>query len=431
MDPALSTEIGFGSSSNVNMTDRNSPSLARRSSLPLVQPPPYHHSSTTSPKLHPPQVAGPSSGASSSSTSTSRPRLGSGAPTSPLLYRDPTFPMRDPPASSPSGSSQPMRSVPAPAVASGAGPSSSSASSSSSMSRRPSDASTAPTTPQLGSGAVIAGGRVWRPTTHVPGHIHRRHRQNGLVDEPTESDEQHRWLSEDEGTGGGGGGPSRLAGTRRRREHRSSDPRSHQDHDDDGGGGYGSAGPTAASASRVRPDRPTTGRTHRIKPDRIESSFDTVTLSSANADNKSTKRPIIRRAVSMEHPQSSPSRSTLGNVGAEPPRIQDLVPPPTSPVAVARGMGSGSGGATFTTHVAEGPPPSNQLPQAQPEYTRPDSVVSSVIPDFAPGRGGDGIGGADRPSGSDKDGENSRAALQARIERQKETLGKLRRILGW
>lgn len=378
------------------MTDRDTPSFGRRSSLPLA-PPPYHPPTIPSPKHTSPSFSASASG-------SSRPRLDSSAtaPTSPLLYRDPTFPMRDPtPSSSSSFSTQPISSSSRFPIQTQPVSSSSSSPSSSSMSRRTSDPSTAPTTPQIGLAS-----RTWRPTANVPAHIQRRHRQNPLVDESSGSTEQHRWLSEDEGTGGG---PSRLAGRRRRREHRSSDPRVQDDE-----GGYGSAGPSSSAATRTTApprassrSRPTTGRA-RVKPDRIESAIDNVDLS---------KRPIVRRALSMEMRSSSPSQSN--EVGAQPPRISDLVPPPTSPVAVARGMGSSSG-TTYTTHVAESAGPTAVDP-------RPASAMPNV-PDYAAGRGGDGIGGADRPSGNGRDGLDE---ANARIAKQKETLGKLRRILGW
>jgi hypothetical protein len=99
-------------------------------------------------------------------------------------------------------------------------------------------------------------------------------------------------------------------------------------------------------------------------------------------------------------------------VGAQPPRIQDLVPPPKSPEAIAKGLGSGRT-TTFTTHVAA---------ESQPQI--PDRTD---IPDFAPGRGGDGIGGAGIPGRS----ASPRAQSEDRQRKQKDTLAKLRVILAW
>jgi hypothetical protein len=97
-------------------------------------------------------------------------------------------------------------------------------------------------------------------------------------------------------------------------------------------------------------------------------------------------------------------------VGAQPPRIEDLLPPPSSPVAIARGIGSTTD--NFTTHVSDDP-------------HAPDRPKSD-IPDFAPGRGGDGIGGVGLPSI-----EMTRAASEDRHRKQKDTLSKLRVILAW
>jgi hypothetical protein len=102
----------------------------------------------------------------------------------------------------------------------------------------------------------------------------------------------------------------------------------------------------------------------------------------------------------------------LEGVGAQPPRIQDLVPPPTSPVAIARGLGSGHT-TTFTTHVAE---------DSQPHI--PDRVD---LPDFVAGHGGDGIS-ASKPSGRSA---SPRAQAEDRQRKQKDTLAKLRVILAW
>jgi len=105
----------------------------------------------------------------------------------------------------------------------------------------------------------------------------------------------------------------------------------------------------------------------------------------------------------METGSDPPAALTEAEVGANPPRIQDLLPPPSSPVAIARGLESGVT-TTYTTHV-----------QDDPADRPPD------IPDFAPPRGVDGIGG-DKPSDS---------ISEDRQRKQKDTLDKLRVILAW
>jgi hypothetical protein len=115
----------------------------------------------------------------------------------------------------------------------------------------------------------------------------------------------------------------------------------------------------------------------------------------------------------MEMGSHSPAHiQPVEEAGAQPPRIQDLVPPPKSPEAIAKGLGSGRT-TTFTTHVAADPQP--QIPD------RAD------IPDFASGRGGDGIGGAGIPGRS----ASPRAQSEDRQRKQKDTLAKLRVILAW
>jgi hypothetical protein len=108
----------------------------------------------------------------------------------------------------------------------------------------------------------------------------------------------------------------------------------------------------------------------------------------------------------MEHRSDPPPAPTETEVGAQPPRIEDLLPPPSSPVAIARGLGSGHT-TTFTTHVQDDPASRNRTDLAE------------NIPDFGPGRAGDGTG---VPSDSHSDD---------RQRRQKDTLDKLRIILAW
>lgn len=328
------------------MTDRNTSTLplpiplARRSSLPLSNPIPTYPPLAASGRASPP-----------------RPKLRSGVSTSPILFRDSTFPLRD--------------------HHSGHAAMSSSSSSTSSHRDAP---STAPTTPQLGE---PSSSRTWRPTPNVPEAMHRRHRQNPLNDSDGAaggSGDRNRWLSDGEGTGD----TNQMAGRRKRRGHRSSD-RPTDGYGSSGGGG-------GAGTSTIQ--RPTTGRTKTKPPDR-QSAFDFVSQS---------KRPIARRAISMEMGSDPPAAMTEAEVGANPPRIQDLLPPPSSPVAIARGLESGVT-TTYTTHV-----------QDDPADRPPD------IPDFAPARGVDGIGGHDKSTGS---------ISEDRQRKQKDTLDKLRVILAW
>jgi len=317
------------------MTDRNiastlPPLPIRRSSLPLTTPQPQH----------PISLPG-----------ASTPRAQGSTTTSPLLYRDPTFPLRDTTSMSTSSSSGSSRRDPP---------------------------STAPTTPQLGESS-----RTWRHTPNVPAAIHARHQANPLAD-PASTD-GNRWLSDGEGSGG-----NQMAGRRKKREHRSHDRPSD---------GYGSSGGGAGTSSA---SRPTTGRTKTKHPDR--DAFDIMSRQ---------KRPIARRAISMEMGSQSPAPiQPKEEVGAHPPRIQDLVPPPKSPVAIAKGLGSGHT-TTFTTHVANDP---------QPQI--PDRVD---IPDFARGHDGDGTRGAGIPGRS----ASPRAQSEDRQRKQKDTLAKLRVILAW
>ena len=314
------------------MTDRNpTPTFPappiRRYSLPLHTPQPDHSQSIPKQPFRP-----------VGSTSTS-----------PLLYRDPIFPLRD-------TSTHAMSS------------------SSSSGSSRRDPPSTAPTTPQLGESS-----RTWRPTPNVPATMHARHRHN--PDPESIEADRNRWLSDGEGSGG-----TEMAGRRKKRGHRST----HRPSD-----GYGSSGGGAGTSTNLRP---TTDRTKTKHPD-------------LDLSTQHHKRPIVRRAISMETPsQASAPIQPLEEVGAQPPRIQDLIPPPTSPVAIARGLGSGHT-TNFTTHVAE---------ESQPQI--PDRME---LPDFAPGHGSDGINANLRSSSS------PRAQSEDRQRKQKDTLAKLRVILAW
>jgi len=345
---------------------------SRRSSLPRDIPP-YTASASAAATLK---------SAAAEPATLSRQGSGSTSPPAPMLHRAQSS------SSHPHHISTPSHSIPRDSM------SSSSSFSSSSSGREP--PSTAPSTPQLGIGGPS---RVWRPTPNVPVTMRRRHRADHTTDnDPAVVGGSHRWLSDDEGSGR----PSKMAGTRKR-EHRSSNTATQND-------GYGSSG-GGPSGGLVRSgsgstSRPTTGRTKTKPPDRHESAFDAVARS---------KRPQARRAISMEHRSSTPP--ALPDVGAQPPRIADMVPPPTSQAAVAHGLGT-SASTTYTTHVADGA-----------AMTHDPADRKDVIPDFASGRGGDGISGVGHPSQS---GSEERTTMgQDSYRKQRETLGRLRGILGW
>ena len=187
-----------------------------------------------------------------------------------------------------------------------------------------------------------------------------------------------------------------MAGRRNKREHRSHDRPSD---------GYGSSGGGAGSSTAPRP---TTGRTKMTgRTDTKHAARDAFDIMSRQ------KRPIARRAISMETGSHSPAPiQPKEEVGALPPQIQDLVPPPKSPVAIAKGLGSDHT-TSFTTHVANDP---------QPHI--PDRVD---LPDFARGHDGDGTRGAGIPGRS----ASPRAQSEDRQRKQKDTLAKLRVILAW
>jgi hypothetical protein len=101
---------------------------------------------------------------------------------------------------------------------------------------------------------------------------------------------------------------------------------------------------------------------------------------------------------------------TCGGIGSQPPRIQDIVPGPSSPVNVF-GLGL-----------------SQQEPSLEKSGIEPIDTSVGSVPDFALGRGGDGIGGIGLPVGGVADDIDEAAA---RNERESKLLDTLRNILGW
>ena len=94
-------------------------------------------------------------------------------------------------------------------------------------------------------------------------------------------------------------------------------------------------------------------------------------------------------------------------IGAYPPSIADILPNRNAP----------QDGLPATADVLE------IARHPQPGPTR----LPAVIPDFAPGRGGDGIGGIDRPSTRSSP---SQEVMTKRLV-QRDMVAKLRRLTAW
>ncbi|WRT66099.1 uncharacterized protein IL334_003052 [Kwoniella shivajii] len=256
------------------------------------------------------------------------------------------------------------------------------------------DPSTAPTTPSMYTPVT----RSWRPTSNVPIQVHRRHRRRGSGEE-----EANRWLSEDEGLG------SSAPGVRRRRSSGTSNPR-HEDQNDRGG----DAGPST--------------RAHRGgEGDKVQSTEDALNV--INQSKRSDLRPRPNRARSFDpnscftqrkvSTETENTTSQSSAVGANPPQIEQLVPPPAhTDVHVGLGIRSvGSESIPLIPHVSP-------VDLANPSvYTQ-----FGLVPDFATGRGGDGIGGINLPASSGVGGDL--AVALSGLEKRKELVEKLRRVLG-
>lgn len=132
-------------------------------------------------------------------------------------------------------------------------------------------------------------------------------------------------------------------------------------------------------------------------------------------------RPHPRRARSHETTRPEPAAAAAvraadvtsqssGGIGAQPPRIQDIVPGPSSPVNVF-GLGL----------------PQQPLTLNKSGIEPIDTSVGSV-PDFASGRGGDGIGGIGLPVGGAAEDIDD---ATARKEQQDKLLDTLRNVLAW
>lgn len=244
--------------------------------------------------------------------------------------------------------------------------------------------STAPTSPSL---SMHIPQRQWRPTPNVPLGLTSRHRARA----DNAEEERNRWLSEDEGLDG----VARSIGRRRRRRSSDDEPPTGQS----GPGDDTDRHPDRATADLGGPG-PTTRQTRQQ---------DKTNLTSPSGSGKVGGRPKPRRVRSYETARAGPSTSssTIGaedvTVGSNPPKIRDIAPGPTSPVTT---MQVDVGERVF---VAES-----------------GIEAMGTVPDYAVGRGGDGIGGIGMPSTGGEEEE----VLSQRQE-QDAMLHKLRRILGW
>lgn len=216
-------------------------------------------------------------------------------------------------------------------------------------------------------------------------------------------EERNRWLSEDEGLDG----VARTIGRRRRRQS-SGDGAA-------GGGNGGGGGPGPGSTVSVA-DRQSTNASGGPGPSTISRIEDKINLAVAPKG-----RPHTRRARSYDTTRPEPAAASAvraadvtnqssGAIGSQPPRIQDIVPGPSSPANVF-GLG---------------------LPQQPPMLDKsgiqPIDTSAGSVPDFASGRGGDGIGGIGLPVGGVSEDIDD-ATL--RKEQQSKLLDTLRNVLGW
>ena len=244
-----------------------------------------------------------------------------------------------------------------------------------------------PTNDAVVGSEPLTSDRPWRATTNVHPQIQNRHRAPGIASIFGDEEEQNRWLSEDEGMTGVG----RLVGRRRRRRQPSSEDL--HDHDDPGPSQDPGGSPKATTATRPAKENRT--------------------------------RPVVRRAHSFEPGPSNPIQRqvSLGaddvTIGALPPRIEDIVPTRLSP---ARRVGHVS--ATSTTSTGAQLEHADNHPRSSRSPRRPSRDLDST-PDFAAGRGGDGIGGVHLPTSPGDAFRNDRRTGQ------REMVEKLRRVLGW
>lgn len=365
-----------------------------------VVSPPLHSPTSSSISAHP--VMTPSDSASTAPPSHPHHRstpppppyphsISSSIPHSSSMSRPPTYD----PSSSSSSSSSSARPVPRRV--------SSQSDFIQSTSRSSISNSTAPTSPNLsthGHHQPMHGGnlqRQWRPTSNVPSAMTlRHHRPNRSIDYGVE-EERNRWLSEDEGLDG----VARSIGRRRRR-------RSSGDDDQP---------PDSGPDTDRPPDRTTNthlggpGPTTHQRRLQVKANLLAATSASGSGASKSAARPKPRRVRSYETARRIEPTSSASSIGAEdvtvgskPPNIRDIVAAPTSPVVT---MNPSMGDTIFAADHGITP-------------------MVETVPDFASGRGGDGIGGYGPPMHITDDDE-----VLTKRQEQDATLDKLQRILGW
>ena len=253
--------------------------------------------------------------------------------------------------------------------------------------------STAPTSP------VSMSNRHWRQTPNVPFAVSQRHQRRRVS--PNGREEEHtRWLSEDEGLVG----VTRPMARRRRRQSSDANGDDVQGDQPDRGG----------------PGPNTTGGLNETRP-RKGDGRNLVSTASRQTKSPTPKfpRPRIRRThscASPSHPADMPT-GTLGDssVGFEPPSIQHLVPAPTSD---ARVLGLGLSDLSHPMDL-------NSRPAS---FGTTEISTIGTVPDYAAGRGGDGIGGFGMPAAFSIDKDEERGKQR---ERETSLLGKLRQILDW
>ena len=255
--------------------------------------------------------------------------------------------------------------------------------------------STAPTTPGLAP-------RQWRPTSHVPPNIAHRHRNRARGSGGLDEEERNRWLSEDEGLDG----VSTSIGRRRRRRSSGEEADVPSNNPQP---------PPSSQSNRSTKDqeqpRPPDDHAAGPGPSTQQRRFEEKQALIASLSSK-TDRPAVRRTRSFEPSRPADPPVNVGatdiTVGTQPPRIQDIVPDTSSPIQV----------------LGLGIMPSVPAPAPGIE---PIQSGMGEVPDFAAGRGGDGIGGISLPIESDGLVD---PVLSTKAERRL-LLEKLHRILGW
>ena len=219
--------------------------------------------------------------------------------------------------------------------------------------------------------------RTWRQTPNVPEHMQRRHHLSTISPITGQHEDRNRWLSEDEGTG-----PSSTAQTVNRRRRRND----HRDAHDRLPGVHS----TAIIDRPKPPDRDKIVQSRLPRPARVLS-------------------PEPPRVPSQ--PSASASTPVSGGIGGDPPRILDIVRPPSNVAQV------------FSTASTGGEQPQID-PHRAPTQTS-SSGPAAMRSQFGPPRGDRSV--KDNPSGSDSEGSEGDRETSIR----RDLLQRLRRILSW